>query len=136
LAFYETDEVLSQLKRHDIDFIVLAGFLWLLPNTMVHSYSGRILNIHPALLPAFGGKGMYGNRVHEAVIKSGTGESGITVHVVNEVYDDGEIIFTKTIGIEPGETAESLSGKIRKLEHEWYPQVVEAYVLRNATSPA
>jgi phosphoribosylglycinamide formyltransferase 1 len=119
--FYETDLVLQKLRDINIDFIVLAGFLWLIPETLLKAYKNKIINIHPALLPKFGGKGMYGIRVHESVIQSGDKESGITIHYVNEKYDEGQIIFQAKCQVEPGDTAESLAGKIHKLEYKAFP---------------
>ena len=117
--------VLDYLARHGADWIMLAGFLSLVPPAIVDAYPRRIVNIHPALLPSFGGKGMYGMRVHRAVIASGASESGITVHYVNDRYDEGEIIFQAKVKLDPGETAGSLREKIRTLELEHYPRVIE-----------
>ncbi len=127
--FYETNQVLEFLEEEKIDFLVLAGFLWLIPENILHAFHDRIINIHPALLPDFGGKGMYGKNVHAAVLQSGVKESGITVHLVNEKYDEGKIIFQKTCGVDENETAASLSQKIKTLEHENYPGVIEKYIL-------
>lgn len=114
-------------SENQIDGIVLAGYLLLLPEYFIKMYPEKILNIHPALLPEFGGKGMYGMRVHYAVIDSGAGKSGITIHVVNEAYDRGKIIFQKSLKVRQGETPESLSKRIQKLEHRYYPVVVEKH---------
>ncbi|MFO7933287.1 MAG: phosphoribosylglycinamide formyltransferase [Bacteroidales bacterium] len=122
---YETGEVLKALKDNGIDFIVLAGFLWLIPHSVLEAYDGRIVNIHPALLPRYGGKGMYGRRVHEAVIASGDRESGISIHYVNPRYDEGDIIFQARCPVEPEDTPETLAEKIHALEYEHYPRVVE-----------
>ena len=126
--FYDTDQVHDILRDIGIDFIVLAGFLWLVPANLLSTWAGRIVNIHPALLPKFGGKGMYGDRVHKAVISAGEKETGITIHYVNEVYDDGEIIFQKKFDILPDDTADSIAERIHVLEHEHFPRVVEELV--------
>ena len=122
---YETDFVLNILKENNITFIVLAGFLWLVPQNLLTAYSGRILNIHPALLPNYGGKGMYGMKVHEAVISSGDKESGITIHNVNERYDAGDIVFQARCPVLPADTPESLASRIHALEYEHYPKIIE-----------
>ena len=123
--FYDSSNVLDLLKKEKIDFIVLAGFLWLVPGDLIEYYRGRIVNIHPALLPDYGGKGMYGSKVHEAVIKNGETKSGITIHLVNEVYDAGDIIFQASCDIDPNESPESLAQKIHQLEYRYFPEVVE-----------
>ena len=125
-TFYQTDEIISILKQNQIDLVVLAGFLWLVPKNILETYPGRIVNIHPALLPKYGGKGMFGHHVHEAVIASGDKTSGITIHFVNEKYDDGQVIFQKEVEIETGETAGSLAEKIHKLEYRHFPEVIES----------
>lgn len=127
--FYESNKVHDILKDIGIDFIVLAGFLWLIPENLLRSWTGRIINIHPALLPKYGGKGMYGDRVHKAVIEAGEKETGITIHYVNEVYDDGEIIFQDKFKILTGDTPESIAERIHVLEHEHYPAVIEELVM-------
>ena len=124
--FYQTEEILSILRGKDIDFIVLAGFLWLVPSYLLEAYKGKVVNIHPALLPKFGGKGMYGKHVHEAVIASGDHESGITIHHVNQGYDEGDVIFQARCEVEPGDTPEMLAEKVHKLEYEHFPSVVES----------
>jgi phosphoribosylglycinamide formyltransferase-1 len=118
----------SELREKGIDFIVLAGFLWKIPEELVRAYPGRIINIHPALLPKYGGKGMYGRHVHEAVIAAGEKESGITIHWVDEHYDHGELIRQEKVALEPGETPETLAGKIHLLEYEHFPKVIEEVV--------
>jgi phosphoribosylglycinamide formyltransferase-1 len=123
--FYRTGEVLSFLKQGGIDFIVLAGFLWLVPEEILKAYENKIVNIHPALLPRFGGKGMFGRHVHEAVIASGESISGITIHRVNSRYDEGDILFQATCPVEVDESPESLAGKVHALEYEHFPRVVE-----------
>jgi phosphoribosylglycinamide formyltransferase 1 len=129
--FCESDLVLNILKENDITFIVLAGFLWLVPQNILTAYPGRILNIHPALLPKYGGKGMYGMKVHEAVIASGDPESGITIHRVNEQYDEGDIVFQARCRIEPGDTMESLASRIHDLEYRYYPEIIEKVLSGN-----
>ena len=123
--FYKSDNILDLLKSNNIDLIVLAGFLWLVPDNLLKEYPNRIVNIHPALLPKYGGKGMYGAKVHEAVIESGDKESGISIHYVNEKYDEGEIILQAKVKVENDDTPDSLAGKIHVLEYEHFPKVVE-----------
>ena len=118
----------DELKSIGIDFIVLAGFLWKLPATLVVAFPNKIINIHPALLPKYGGKGMYGHFVHEAVIAAGDKESGITIHFVDEWYDHGHIIFQATCHVDEKETPASLAKKIHLLEHSHYPSVIEKTV--------
>lgn len=126
--FYSSDEIPLTLERFHIDLIVLAGFLWLVPDPILDAYEDRILNIHPALLPDFGGKGMYGHRVHEAVIQSGRKESGITVHLVNREYDRGRILFQARCRVEPNDTPDSLASRIHKLEYDHFPRVVKEFL--------
>jgi len=118
-------EVLTILQEKEIDFIVLAGFLWLVPEPLLKAFEGKIINLHPALLPKYGGKGMYGRHVHEAVIASGDTKSGITIHHVNQKYDEGNIIFQAICEVEPEDTPESLAKRIHTLEYEHFPKVVE-----------
>jgi len=122
------DQLLHKLKGKQIDLIILAGYLWMLPNNIINAYPKKIINIHPALLPKYGGKGMYGNYVHEAVIRNNEKESGITIHYADELYDNGEIIFQQKCLVDPGESAASLAEKIRVLEHTWYPQIIGSVV--------
>jgi phosphoribosylglycinamide formyltransferase-1 len=110
--------------------IVLAGFLWLVPQNVLQHYPKQIINIHPALLPKYGGKGMFGAKVHEAVIKNKDEYSGITIHYVNERYDEGDIIFQAKCKIDPNDTAESLAEKIHALEYEYYPRAIEEILVR------
>lgn len=126
--FFRGDAYLPELKNRGIGFVVLAGFLWKVPGSLVAAYPNRIINIHPALLPKYGGKGMYGMHVHEAVIVAGEKESGITIHYVNEHFDEGTPIFQATCPIEPGDTPEQLAQKIHALEHRHFPEVVERVV--------
>ena len=120
--------VQRELQGQHIDLVVLAGFLRLIPPDMVRAFPGRILNIHPSLLPKFGGKGMYGHHVHKAVIAAGEQESGITIHRVNEHYDEGEHLFQARCPVLSGDTPESLAQRIHTLEHEHYPKVMEQVV--------
>lgn len=120
--------VLRELKTQRIDLIILAGFMRLIPAEMVSAFPGRILNIHPSLLPKFGGKGMYGQRVHQAVIAAGEKESGITIHLVNEHYDEGRHLAQYTCAVRPTDTPDTLAARIHALEHAHYPEVVEATV--------
>lgn len=124
-SFYETDEVVQLLEKLNIDLIVLAGFLWLVPKNLLQKFPNRIINIHPALLPAYGGKGMYGDRVHRAVLAAGDEESGITIHFVNEHFDEGEIIYQARFRIEPGDGLEIIKFKGQQLEHLHYPKIIE-----------
>lgn len=128
-TFYKTDQILEQLLNLKIDLIVLAGFLWLIPSNLLKAFPNRIINIHPALLPDYGGKGMYGRHVHEAVIAAAEKKSGITIHFVNEAYDAGQIIFQETVDIEEGDTPDTLASKIHQLEHRHYPAVIEQLLL-------
>jgi phosphoribosylglycinamide formyltransferase-1 len=123
--FFRGDGFVPELKSREIDLIVLAGFLWKIPVHLIEAYPRKIINIHPALLPKFGGKGMYGNFVHEAVLEGGEKESGITIHYVDEHYDHGAIIFQASCSIAPNESAATLSRKIHLLEHRHYPEVIE-----------
>jgi phosphoribosylglycinamide formyltransferase-1 len=122
--FFRGNAYIDELKAADIDFIVLAGFLWMIPIALVRSFHGKMINIHPALLPKYGGKGMYGNFVHEAVIANKEKESGITIHYVDEVYDHGQIILQATCLVENDETPESLAKKVQVLEHRHFPAAV------------
>ncbi|MET3112538.1 phosphoribosylglycinamide formyltransferase-1 [Pedobacter sp. CG_S7] len=124
--FYNSEEIVGLLKKMDIDFIVLAGFLWLIPKNILAAYPNRIINIHPAILPKFGGKGMYGDKVHNAVLASGETEGGITIHFVNEHYDDGEYIYQGRYKIEKGDNLEMIKFKGQQLEHQHFPRIVES----------
>lgn len=123
--FYYTDSMVELLKRLNIDLVVLAGFLWLVPQNLLTAFPNKIINIHPALLPKFGGKGMYGDHVHKAVMAAGEEEHGITIHFVNENFDEGEIIYQAKFKIEPGDTLEQIKFKGQQLEHQHYPKVIE-----------
>jgi phosphoribosylglycinamide formyltransferase-1 len=126
--FYKSDRIIDILLEEKIDFIVLAGFLWLVPDNIINKYAGRIVNIHPALLPAYGGKGMYGDAVHKAVIENREKESGITIHFVNGEYDKGDIIFQAQCPVEPHDDYASLANKIHSLEYEHFPRVIEEVI--------
>lgn len=123
--FYESEHILNLLKNLHIDLLVLAGFLWLIPEYLLEAFPNRIINIHPALLPKYGGKGMYGLKVHEAVINAGEEETGITIHYVNKHFDEGEIIFQARCKIDPGDDPEMLAYKVHQLEHQYFPRVIE-----------
>ncbi|MEG2479515.1 MAG: formyltransferase family protein, partial [Mucinivorans sp.] len=122
--YNSTDTILDFLEQKSTDLVVLAGFMMLVPQAIIDKYRGRIINIHPALLPAYGGKGMYGDHVHEAVVAAHESFSGITIHYVNENYDSGDIIFQAKVALKAQESPESLAQKIHKLEHEYFPQII------------
>lgn len=126
--FREASIVLDKLLEKGIDFIVLAGFLWLVPLPIIRAFPGKIVNIHPALLPAYGGKGMYGDHVHRAVITNREKESGITIHYVNEKYDEGQIIFQAACPVLPGDTPAALAGRIHELEYAHYPRIIQEII--------
>jgi phosphoribosylglycinamide formyltransferase-1 len=126
--FYRSNEILDRLYDHRIDMIVLAGFLWLVPRNLTELF--MVVNIHPALLPKYGGKGMYGMNVHQAVLASKDKESGITIHQVNQDFDKGKIIFQATCPILPGDTPETLASRIHELEYQHYPRVIEEILLK------
>ncbi len=126
--FRNGDLILGILQQWEADAIILAGFLWLIPVYLIDEYPNRILNIHPALLPKYGGKGMYGMHVHRAVLASGESESGITIHLVNQEYDRGKIIFQKRCQVNPQDTPETLATRIHQLEHRHYPLVIEQWL--------
>lgn len=127
-ALYDGTAVLDRLIEENTDLIVLAGFLWLIPDTLVKYYSGRMLNIHPALLPDYGGKGMYGDRVHQAVLDAGEKLSGITIHTVDGEYDRGKLIFQASCSVYKDDTSESLSQRIHSLEYGHYPRIIERFI--------
>ena len=128
--FNSSDKVLDDLVKNDIDFLVLAGFLWLVPEKILNVFEGRIINIHPALLPKYGGKGMYGDKVHKAVIENHESESGITIHYVNNSYDEGNIIFQARCKVEPADTPETLAARIHLLEYKYFPEIIEGLILK------
>ncbi len=142
-TFYDTKNILKSLQDAETDFIVLAGFLWLIPLYLIRAFPNRIINIHPALLPKYGGKGMYGSKVHKSVLGNHEKESGITIHYVNEKYDDGSIIFQARCKVEADDTPESLAERVHRLEYEHFPKIVEKLLLaldnqtnhRNKPSP-
>lgn len=127
--FYQSDLVLERLEKDSIDFIVLAGFMWLVPENLVSAYPSHIVNIHPSLLPKYGGKGMYGINVHKAVKEAGETYSGITIHLVNQKYDEGDIIAQFSCMLNRGDSPEQIAEKVQVLEHENYPKVIENLVL-------
>ena len=122
---FKEGKATEQLRKYEADFIVLAGFLLRIPNDILETYPNRIVNIHPSLLPKFGGKGMYGNRVHEAVLEAHEKESGITIHYINEHYDEGAIILQAKCPVLKEDTPETLANRVHQLEYEHYPQVIE-----------
>jgi len=127
-SFKKNGTVLNYLKSESIDFIVLAGFLMRVPSDIIHAYPNKIVNLHPSLLPKFGGKGMYGKHVHKAVIEAQESESGISIHFVNEEYDEGAIIFQAKVSIEKKDSVEMLAQKIQQLEHRFFPGVIEQVI--------
>jgi len=128
--FFRGNAYVEELKKAQIDFIILAGFLWKIPAALIHAYPNKIINIHPALLPKYGGKGMYGQFVHEAVLATREKESGITVHIVDELYDHGQMIFQASCPVLPTDTAATLAQRIHALEHQHYPQVIEQFIMQ------
>ncbi|ANI90216.1 phosphoribosylglycinamide formyltransferase [Arachidicoccus ginsenosidimutans] len=127
-SFFRSDKYVELLKHEDINLIVLAGFLWKVPSNLIRAFPERIINIHPALLPKYGGKGMYGHFVHEAVIAAHEKKSGITIHLVDEQYDHGKHLFQAECDVKETDTPDALAQKIHQLEHQYFPQVVEDYI--------
>jgi len=127
--FYHSGKVLDYLEQKKIDWIILAGFLWLVPENLIQKYPNRILNIHPALLPKYGGKGMYGSFVHKAVLENREEQSGITIHLIDKEYDKGRIVFQATCPVFPGESPDQLAERVHQLEYEYYPKIIEKTVL-------
>jgi phosphoribosylglycinamide formyltransferase-1 len=123
--FYDSDIVIDYLRHKNVDLIVLAGFLWLIPERIIESYNNKIINIHPALLPKYGGKGMYGNAVHKAVFENKEEYTGITIHYVNKDYDKGDIIFQESIKIDAEDSPDSIADKVHKLEYTYYPTIIK-----------
>ena len=123
--------ITDALNKAGVTHLVLAGFLWLVPEYLIRSYPDRIVNIHPALLPKYGGKGMYGAKVHEAVKSSGDAETGITIHLVNDRYDEGKILFQKSCLVSADHTPDEIAACVHKLEHEYYPRVIERWILED-----
>ncbi|MFS4415564.1 phosphoribosylglycinamide formyltransferase [Maribacter sp. 2307ULW6-5] len=134
-AFYETHTVLQVLQSLQPDLIVLAGFLWKIPQAMVRAFPKRMVNIHPSLLPKYGGKGMYGNHVHRAVHENGEAETGITIHYVNEHYDEGAVIFQATTAVHPQDSTEDIARKVHALEHAHFPKVLEGLLTGSGKRP-
>ena len=126
--FYKTENMLTVLKHHEIDWVILAGFLWLIPPYLLQAFPEKIINIHPALLPKYGGKGMYGHHVHEAVKAANETETGITIHFANEHYDEGDIIFQARCTILPEDSSTDIARKVLMLEHRHFPKVIEQVI--------
>lgn len=126
--FYEKNKLIEVLQAHHVQAIVLAGFLWLIPQKLIQLYPERIINIHPALLPKYGGKGMYGMNVHQAVKDHNEEETGITIHVVNEEYDKGKILLQQKVKLTEQDTPESIAQKVHALEYEYFPKTIEEYI--------
>ena len=128
MEFNEESLMLDLLKSREITHLVLAGFLWLLPGYLIRAFPDRIVNIHPSLLPNHGGKGMYGMKVHEAVKQAAEDETGITIHLVNEKYDEGRVLFQATCTVADNDSPEQIAKKVHQLEHDSYPKVIEAWI--------
>lgn len=126
--FYYGKTILDTFKLYNIDTIVLAGFLWLIPEYLIEAYAGHIINIHPALLPNYGGKGMYGMNVHKAVVANGEAETGITIHLVNNEYDKGAIIFQAKCKVEKDDSPETVAQKVHELEYKYFPRVIDCWL--------
>ncbi len=124
--FTLSDKIINLLQNHSIDLIVLAGFLWLIPHNLLAAYPNKVINIHPSLLPKYGGKGMYGDKVHLEIIKNKEKESGITIHYVNQHFDEGEVIYQSNFKIEKNDDLEMIKFKGQQLEHQHYPKVIES----------
>ena len=127
-SFYNDREIINVLNEYDIDLLVLAGFLWLVPEYLIDIYPDKIMNIHPALLPKYGGKGMYGKNVHKAVKENREEMSGITIHYVNKQYDEGKHLFQASVRLSENDSADDIAAKVLKLEHKYYPRVID-YIL-------
>ena len=127
-TFRETDNIVALLAKEQVDLIVLAGFMWLVPENMVKTFPNKIINIHPALLPKYGGKGMYGMHVHETVKSNKETETGITIHFVNELYDEGQIIFQATCEVTEDDSPDDIANKVHQLEYKHYPEVIERII--------
>lgn len=132
--FYDSNQLVFELKQRSVDFIVLAGFLWLIPPYLIKAYPRKIVNIHPALLPKYGGKGMYGMHVHRAVKANNEKESGISIHFVNERFDEGAVIFQASCNIDPVDSPEVIREKVLTLEHKYFPPVVEDVIRKQVSS--
>jgi len=127
--FYETNEIVDELQRRGIDLIVLAGFLWLVPENILRKFT--LINIHPALLPKYGGKGMYGMHVHRAVIENGDKESGISIHLVDPEYDQGKLLFQARCPVCPGDTPEDVATRVHQLEYQHFPALIEKFLMEH-----
>lgn len=130
-TFTKTNKIVELLQNQQIDYIILAGFLWLIPENLIRTFPNKIINIHPALLPKYGGKGMWGHYVHEAVVANKETESGITIHLVNEHYDEGKIIFQASCQLDQTDTPESVAKKVQALEYQYFPEVIMSYIETN-----
>lgn len=128
-TFSKTNKIVELLQNQQIDYIILAGFLWLIPENLIKAFPDKIINIHPALLPKYGGKGMWGHFVHEAVVVAGDKESGITIHFVNENYDEGKIIFQAKCQLASSDSADDVAHKVQALEHQYFPEIIEKVIL-------
>lgn len=128
-SFYDSEDVINILKENKVDAVILAGFLWLIPTYLIHSFPDNIINIHPALLPKYGGKGMYGHHVHQAVVDNKEKETGITIHLVNEAYDKGKILFQAKCPVDSADGPEEVAAKIHELEYTHFPKVIEEYLI-------
>ncbi|MDH5475591.1 MAG: phosphoribosylglycinamide formyltransferase [Cyclobacteriaceae bacterium] len=128
-TFKNTDQIVSLLQDKKVDLLVLAGFMWLIPKNLVNAFPNKIINIHPALLPKYGGKGMYGMHVHNAIKENKETETGITIHYVNEHYDEGQIIFQAKCNLSPSDAPEDIANKVHQLEHAHYPEIIEGLFL-------
>jgi phosphoribosylglycinamide formyltransferase-1 len=127
--FAQTDKIVEILQSQGIDWVILAGFLWLVPSNLTRAFENRMINIHPALLPKYGGKGMWGHHVHEAVVANKEKETGITIHYVNEHYDEGKVIFQAKCEVTENDTPESVAAKIHELEYQYFPEVIYKEIL-------
>jgi phosphoribosylglycinamide formyltransferase 1 len=128
---YASGTIVSYLQEHHITHIVLAGFLWLIPESLVKAYPDRIINIHPALLPKFGGKGMYGMKVHESVRSMNEIETGITIHLVNDMYDEGKVLYQAKCEVLSTDTPQQIAHKVHQLEYACYPKVIEKWIFND-----
>lgn len=127
--FSKTDKIVEILQSQQIDWVILAGFLWLVPNNLTRAFENRMINIHPALLPKYGGKGMWGHHVHEAVVANKEKETGITIHYVNEKYDEGKVIFQAKCKVESGDSPDDVAKKIHQLEYQYFPEIIYQEIL-------
>ena len=128
--FYNSDTIPNLLDKYQVDLVILAGFLWLIPENLLKAYPNKIVNIHPALLPKYGGKGMYGAKVHESVVENKEEWTGITIHYINERYDEGDIIFQAKCKVEPSDNAETVAQKVHSLEYKHFPKIIEDILCR------